>query len=68
MSLFSRLTGTSAEPNASESGQLKKIRVESERRRASKSGLIPKVEGASIEGAICALSSRIRKGKAEEKS
>ncbi|HEY3320990.1 MAG TPA: hypothetical protein VGP72_11035 [Planctomycetota bacterium] len=59
MSLLSRLT----RKLASESGELKKIRVESERRRAAKSsGLLPKVEGDPndpIDKTLAELKSRI---------
>jgi hypothetical protein len=67
MSFLSKLTEKLAAPKASESGQLKKIRAESERRRAAKSGLIPKIEGESIESAIDTLATRIEKGPSDAK-
>jgi hypothetical protein len=67
MSFLSKLTEKLAAPKASESGQLKKIRAESERRRAVKSGLMPKIEGDTIESAIDTLATRIEKGQPEKK-
>jgi len=56
MSLFKKL----AEKLASESGEMKKIRVEAEMRRAAKSSAtMPKVEGDVVERTITVLSSRI---------
>jgi hypothetical protein len=61
MSLFSRLTGK----HASESAELKKIRVEAERRRAAKSsGTRPAITGdEAIENAVNTLSRRISEEK-----
>lgn len=54
MGFFQKLTKSLA----SESGELKKIRMESEKRKASKSGEMPKVEEV-IDKAIGQLSDRI---------
>lgn len=56
MGFFDKLTKSLA----SESGELKKIRMESERRKASKSGELPKVEEV-IDKAIGQLSTRIER-------
>lgn len=56
MGFFQKLTKSLA----SESGELKKIRMESEKRKASKSGELPKVEEV-IDKAIDQLSTRIER-------
>ncbi len=63
MGFFQKLTKSLA----SESGELKKIRMESERRKASKSGEMPKVEEV-IDKAIGQLSSRIERSESGAKA
>lgn len=59
MGLFKKI----AEKLASESGELKKIRIASERRRAAKSSaLLPKVEDGSVEQVVAELSKRVERG------
>ena len=48
---------------AGESGHLKKIRAEAERRRAEKSGSMPKTEGDVIDKTVESLQARIDSGQ-----
>ncbi|HEY3324478.1 MAG TPA: hypothetical protein VGP72_28765 [Planctomycetota bacterium] len=64
MSLFKKI----AEKLASESGELKKIKVEAEKRRAAKSsGELPKVSGDPVDKTIAALTNRVQQGSDPKK-
>ncbi|HEY3318947.1 MAG TPA: hypothetical protein VGP72_00520 [Planctomycetota bacterium] len=64
MSLFKKLA---EKLSASESGELKKIKMEAEKRRAAKSsGELPKVQGDAVDQTISSLADRIKESESSK--